>query len=99
MESHEGRNNKKIILNMLRSRLANPEFYLTRQQGTEVLIFEKNILVTSEQAYYYELINSGSEDITVYRSNKKIVFLQELGYHITREPEISLSNYASIMAT
>lgn len=98
VDSHEGRTNKKIILNMLKSRLVNPEFCLTRGQGTQLLIFEKNILVTSEQAYYYELINSGSEDITVYRSSKKIIFLQELGYHITREPEISLKNYVSIMS-
>lgn len=75
IESHEGRNNRKIIVNMLRSRISNPEFLLARKSGTLLLIFEKNILVTSEKTYYYELISSAMEDITVYRSNKKVQFL------------------------
>lgn len=44
--------------------------------GNHLFIFEKNILVTSEKIYYYELINSTSEDITVFRNLKKIQFLE-----------------------
>ncbi len=47
---------------------------------SRVLIFEKNILVTSDRVYYYELIAGPSDDITLYKSAKKVQFLDELGY-------------------
>jgi hypothetical protein len=62
-----------------------------------ILIFEKNILVTSEKTYYYELISGSQEDITIYKNAKKIQFLDELGYEISKEPEISLRSYAANM--
>ncbi len=66
--------NKKLILNVLHSRLSDPNTYLTRS-GNYLLVFEKNILVTSEKIYYYELISSTADDITVFRNLKKIQFL------------------------
>ena len=62
-------------MNMLRSRLPDPEEIVNIRNGTLLLVFEKNILVTNEKAYYYELISSAEEDITVFRSAKKIQFL------------------------
>lgn len=87
--------NKKLILNVLHSRLSDPNTYLTKS-GNYLLIFEKNILVTSEKIYYYELISSTADDITVFRNLKKIQFLDELGYAISKEPEVSLSSYVAI---
>lgn len=39
------------------------------------MIFEKNILVTSDKVYYYELISTANDDIAIYKSAKKLQFL------------------------
>ena len=52
----------------------------------QLYIFEKNILVTSEKIYYYELIVSTTDDVTVFRNTKKIQFLEEIGYSLSKEP-------------
>ena len=52
----------------------------------QLYIFEKNILVTSEKIYYYELIVSNTDDVTVFRNTKKIQFLEEIGYSLSKEP-------------
>jgi len=54
--------------------------------GNQLYIFEKNILVTSEKIYYYELIVSTTDDVTVFRNTKKIQFLEEIGYSLSKEP-------------
>jgi hypothetical protein len=43
-------------------------------------------LVTADKVYYYELISTNSDDISVYKSAKKIQFLDEIGYEISKEP-------------
>jgi hypothetical protein len=60
---------------MLSSKLASPEEVLARGSGTSLLIFEKNVLITSEKTYYYELIGSANDDITVFKATKKLQFL------------------------
>lgn len=84
VESHEGRAHKELILNVLRSRLAAPEQALNLSSGNKILIFEKNILVTSDKVYYYELISTANDDIAIYKSAKKLQFLEELGYEISK---------------
>jgi hypothetical protein len=75
IESHEGKAHKELILNVLRSRLSAPEKALLVTNCTRLLIFEKNILVTSDRVYYYELIPTASDDISIYKSAKKVQFL------------------------
>jgi hypothetical protein len=96
IESHEGRAHKELILNVLRSRLSAPESALTATNCNRLLIFEKNILVTSDKVYYYELIPAPN-DITLYKSAKKVQFLDELGYEISKEPELSLRSYLALL--
>jgi hypothetical protein len=95
IESHEGKSHKELILNVLRSRVANPEASLNAVSLNRILIFEKNILVTSDKVYYYELI-SANNDINIYKSAKKLQFLDEIGYEMFKEPEISLKSYLSL---
>jgi hypothetical protein len=97
IESHEGRTHRELILNVLRSRVAAPEQALAVTNCSRVLIFEKNILVTADRVYYYELIAAPNDDITLYKSAKKVQFLDELGYEISKEPEISLRSYLSLI--
>lgn len=97
IESHEGKAHKELILNVLRSRVAAPEQALSATNCTRLLIFEKNILVTSDRVYYYELIPAPAGDISLYKSAKKVQFLDELGYEISKEPEISLRTYLSLL--
>lgn len=80
MESHEGKSHKELILNVLRSRIAAPDQALSVTNCSKILIFEKNILVTSDKVYYYELISTSNDDIAIYKSAKKLQFLEELGY-------------------
>lgn len=81
---------------MLRSRITAPEQALNVTNCNKILIFEKNILVTSDKVYYYELISTSNDDIAIYKSAKKLQFLEELGYEISKEPEVSLKSYLSI---
>jgi hypothetical protein len=37
------------------------------------------------------------DDVTVFRNTKKIQFLEELGYSLSKEPEISLKSFVSFM--
>ena len=37
------------------------------------------------------------DDVTVFRNSKKIQFLEELGYSLSKEPEISLKSFVSFM--
>lgn len=96
VESHEGKSHRELIHNVLRSRVVAPEQALKATNCNRILIFEKNILVTSDRVYYYELISNSNDDITVYKSAKKLQFLEELGYEMAKEPEISLRSYLSI---
>lgn len=95
IESHEGKIHKNLILNVLRSRVSNPEEVLNLKNTNKIYIFEKNILVTSEKVYYYELISNNYEDISIYKNVKKVQFLDELGYEVSKEPELSLKSYVS----
>lgn len=64
----------------------NPEELLNVTNINKIYIFEKNILVTADKVYYYELISTSSDDISVYKSAKKLQFLDELGYEISKDP-------------
>ena len=66
--------------------------------GNRIAIFEKNILITSEKNYYYELVSS-QNDVTLFKSIKKMQFLEELGYSLLRDPELSLHSYLSLAQT
>ena len=43
-------------------------------KGNRIIVLEKNILITGERNYYYELVSSPN-DISFYKSSKKIEFL------------------------
>lgn len=53
--------------------------------------------MTSDRVYYYELIAAPNDDITLYKSAKKVQFLDDLGYEISKEPELSLRSYLSLI--
>lgn len=43
--------------------------------SNKIYIFEKNILITADKVYYYELIQSNN-DISIYKNSKKVTFLE-----------------------
>lgn len=61
-----------------------------------MLVFDKNILITAEKTYYYELIGSTVDDITVFRNPKKLQFLEEIGFTLNQDPELSLKAFMSL---
>jgi hypothetical protein len=51
--------------------------------------------VTSEKVYYYELIAYSNDNISIFKNPKKMTFLEEMGYDIWNDLEISLATYAA----
>lgn len=68
---------------------------LTAGPSYSLYIFE-TIMVATYKKIYYELIPMGN-DIQIMVHYRKIQFLEEIGYKVTEQPDISLASYLSIL--
>lgn len=73
-------------MNVLKSRVEDFEEVLQVVNGSRLLVLETNIVMTANKVYYYELIAQNNEDIRMYCNDKKVTFLDSLGYYVSEDP-------------
>jgi hypothetical protein len=94
--TENGADNYRNIYNYLNTQVENPEALLVNGPAHSVFVFEMSMIATLKNIFY-ELIPKSHHDIQIIINDKKIHFLEELGYHVTEQPDVSLSSYLSLL--
>lgn len=92
IETEEGMKQRQLILNILKTYMSNPEIVLSIEGRSMLLIFEPRVMMSSEKEYICEL-EGDEEDIRVWKNTKKVDFLEDRGYRIRDDLEISLTTW------
>ncbi len=93
IETEEGTKQRQFILNMLRQHITCPEIVLESRQKTLLLIFEPKVMMSSVEKEYLGELEGTEDDIRVWKNEKKVKFLEERGFRIYDDVEISLSKW------
>lgn len=92
IETEEGMKQRQLILNILKTYLSNPEIVLSIEGKSVLLNFEPRVMMSSEKEYTCEL-EGDEDDIRVWKNAKKVDFLEDRGYRIRHDLEISLTTW------
>ena len=86
---------KKFILNQLESFIERPKDLLASIKDYGLIIFDNNVVMTTEKMYYAEMIPIGN-DMQLCKNSKKVEFLKKLGFDLEKDPEVSLTSFLSL---
>ena len=93
--TQEGIMHKKFIMNQLESYLPKPNDLICSIQSYGLVIFDNNLIMTSEKIYYGEMIAT-ADDMQLCKNSKKVDFLTQVGFELYKDPEVSLSAFLSV---
>ena len=82
-------------MNQLESYLPKPNDLICSIQSYGLVIFDNNLIMTSEKIYYGEMIAT-ADDMQLCKNSKKVDFLTQVGFELNKDPEVSLSAFLSV---
>lgn len=94
--TEDGPDHRRSIHNFLNTQVEDPNVLLETGPASSLFVFEMK-MIASLKNIFYELIPKSDRDIGIIVNQKKIHFLEELGYRVSEQPDVSLASYLSML--